>query len=120
MGKIVSVAVEFAIIFVFCLYWHKSAFAKKKEIQELTEEVDRLRKERDSLKINVKTLEEELTLERRKTSMSVFAQEKGLIPCESPVCQICKHIVWYHGEIAGCAKGITCTDFEQSPPVLCW
>lgn len=60
---------------------------------------------------------EELAAKERRL---VFAQEKGLLPCESPACAECKHAVWYSDtdgrHIAGCSKGIQCADFEQKEP----
>lgn len=80
--------------------------------EQLNEERERLKECGEALKEASELLEKEVSKDRR----SAFAQEIGLLPCESPACQYCKNAVWYSGKdgrhIAGCRKGIRCADFE--------
>ncbi len=98
---------------------------KDRQIRELRELTDRL--EKDYLEQLDKTAElsrkleavtNELEKEKSKDRRSAFAEEAGLLPCESPACAQCKRAVWTSGadgrHIAGCSKGIKCADFEQT------
>lgn len=100
---------------------------KDRKIRELQEENERLQKEyleqldrnnklSETLEGAVAKLEKEVAKDRR----SAFAQEIGLLPCESPACEYCKNAVWYSDKdgrhIAGCRKGIQCADFVEAEP----
>lgn len=82
--------------------------------EQLDKERERLKECGEALKKASELLEKEVSKDRR----SAFAQEIGLLPCESPACAQCKHAVWTSGadgrHIAGCSKGLKCADFEQT------
>ncbi len=102
-------------------------FETKKDcqIRELRELTDRLQKdyleqldENAELSRKLKATANELEAEKSKSRRSAFAEEVGLLPCESPACAQCKRAVWISGadgrHIAGCSKGLKCADFERT------
>lgn len=100
---------------------------KDRKIRELQEENERLNKDyleqlnrNNELSEALTGVVAELEKEAAKDRRSAFAQEIGLLPCESPACEYCKNAVWHSDKdgqhIAGCRKGIQCADFEQVEP----
>lgn len=98
---------------------------KDRQIRELRKLTDSLEKDymeqldkTAELSRKLKAVTNELEKEKSKDRRSAFAEEVGLLPCESPACAQCKRAVWTSGadgrHIAGCSKGIKCADFEQT------
>lgn len=99
-------------------------FGKARRIRELEQENEFLRKEnfeqRQQLAeaaVSLKKTLDDLNRKSAEVRRSAFAEEIGLLPCESPACKFCGNAVWYGDadgrHIAGCKKGIQCADFEE-------
>lgn len=89
--------------------------------EELRKIVDEHREAKCKYKQELDETKTALAEEQAKTRFSVFANENGLMPCESLACKLCNKAVWHEGRIAGCSKGIQCESFkpkEQVAPVV--